>query len=235
LFGATRVDQAVIGPVLGSTKLGIYAVAVAVSLLPFAFGPALASRAFSEVAAARDDRERFTLISHWLRMTLLVGGAATAAVALAGPILVPVVYGNAFRAARAPLFLLLPGTVALILNATASVSLVALGKPGQATWSEFSGFAVTAVGLVVVVRPFGIVGAAVLSTVTYATSFTAFQTFLRRAGPVSILPRKAELVDAMAMARAAGRKAISAITPGGKPEPAGDRIGSSEDVEGPTL
>lgn len=192
MTGSLRLDQAFIGPVLGSRLLGIYAVSASLSILPFTLARAVASRAFGAVAAA-DGERRPEVMSQFLRITILAAAVVSLAIGVVSPVLVPMLYGSAFSQVVGPLLIMLPGAVALSGSGTASVCLSAVGRPGKTTIAEVSGLVVTLLGLPFVVPTFGITGAAVLSTVTYLTTFVVYCVFLRRLGPVGWWPGRREV------------------------------------------
>jgi O-antigen/teichoic acid export membrane protein len=201
-FGAIRIDQAVIGPVLGSRQLGYYAVAVTVALLPLTLARAIFSRSFAIVAEADPDH-RCEAMSRYLRLTLLTVGLFCLGLGLASVVALPLLYGRAFRSSLGPLALLLPGTTILAVSGTATVCLTALGRPGQTTISELAGLAVTGVGMPIVIPQFGIMGAAVLSTTAYSATLLSNLIFLRRTDDVRVWPRLAD-VSSVARAGVAG-------------------------------
>ena len=172
-FVAVRADQALIGPLLGASQLGIYAVSVTIAALPSSLALAIAFRAFGDVAEAEPDA-RPAVIASFLRLGLLVSLILAAGVAIASPFLLTLVYGSDFADALLPLLILLPGSVALTLSGSAASSLTAVGRPGRVTLAELSGFVTSLLGLPFIIPRFGIVGAACLSTVAYTVTTTAY-------------------------------------------------------------
>jgi O-antigen/teichoic acid export membrane protein len=183
----SRVDQMVMVPFLGSAQLGLYAVGVSVASLPQSIGQAITARSFGEVAASADPPAE---AARYLRLTSVVVAGACCALAAAAPLAVPLVYGQPFAGAVAPLLLLLPGTVALALVLASSSALQVLGRPGLPSWAELAGVAVTVAGLALLLSPLGIAGAAVVSTASYTTTFALNRAFLRRAGVGGLWPRR---------------------------------------------
>lgn len=206
-FASITIDQAVIGPVLGTRSLGFYAVAASIASLPYVIGVAIGSRSFAEVAAVNSEQQGET-VWRFMRLTLVVTLAAAAGVAILGPLLLPVLYGHEFEPSLTPLLVLLPGSIALSLSATASACLNATGSPGRSTLAELAGFLTTVVGLILVIPRYGIVGAAVLSTAAYCVSLAGYLAFLRRLGPVDLWPKAEDL----AFLRAATRQAFARVS-----------------------
>jgi O-antigen/teichoic acid export membrane protein len=185
-----RLDQMVMFPFLGSGQLGLYAVSVSVASLPQGIGQAISARSFGEVASSA---ERTAEAARYLRLVALVVGGASCAVAVVAPVAIPLVYGEAFRGAVAPLLLLLPGTMALALVFASTSTMQVLGQPGLPSWAELAGVAVTVGGLAALLSPLGIAGAALVSTASYATTFAVNTAFLRRIGVRGLVPGRKDL------------------------------------------
>lgn len=191
IYAAVRIDQAIIGPLLGSAQLGLYAVAASIAIIPVALARAIASRAFGTLASA-GDQDRAEVISTYLRIALAGGSLTCLAIAAASP-LIPVLYGGAFGGSVLPLLWLLPGTVALCGSVVGLNCLTALGKPGRATLAELVGLAITLAGLPLVLGRFGITGAALLSTVSYSATFAVYLVFLSGYGRIRLALRREDL------------------------------------------
>lgn len=186
----SRLDQMIMVPVLGAAQLGNYAVAVSVASFPLAFGQAVSARSFGELATAKD---RPAAASQYLRLTCLIVGSACLLLALVTPVLVPLVYGRAFAGSVNPLLVLLPGITVLAIVHTSSTLLTILGRPGLNSWAEFCGVGVTLVGLLLLIEPLGILGAALVSTISYSSILAIHLTFLRRMGITGVVPRQADI------------------------------------------
>ncbi|HEU5003743.1 MAG TPA: lipopolysaccharide biosynthesis protein [Actinomycetota bacterium] len=184
-----RLDQILMAPYLASAQIGIYAVAVALATVPIQISGAVTARSFGEVGASS---QRGREAARYMRLTALVLVGCCLAVAAPAPWLIPLVFGHAYRATFTPLLLLLPGSLALGLSATAASTLVILNKPQWPTWAEVAGLVVTVAGLAVFLRPFGIVAASAVSSVAYGATLAWNVRFLRRLGVVDLAPRWAD-------------------------------------------
>jgi O-antigen/teichoic acid export membrane protein len=191
-FGNRQLDQVFLVSLVPTRQLGLYAVAATLSTLPLAMGQAIGSRAFGEVATAEDEGRT---AARYTRFALVAGLVFSALLALAAPIGVPLLYGQAFRGAVVPLLLLLPGTVAFSYSATANQALVSMGRPGTVTLTEVAGLAVTLVGLITLVPILGVRGAALTSSAAYFTRAITQAVALRRAGVPSMRPRASDFVE----------------------------------------
>lgn len=199
-IASIAVDQAIIGPVLGTRSLGFYAVAVSIASVPYMVGVAIGSRCLAEVASAEPEKRGETAW-RFMRLTLLVTAVVAIIVAVFGSLLLPVLYGREFDPSSTPLLVLIPGSVALSLSATASACLNATGRPGRSTVAELSGFAVAVVGLALFLARHGLVGAAVVSTSAYAVSLLGYLYFLRSLGTMRLWPRSEDVAFLKASVR----------------------------------
>ena len=206
-FASISLDQVIIGPALGTRQLGFFAVAASLASLPYTAGVAIGSRALADVAAP-DSAKVGETAWRFMRLTLIVTMAVAAAVGILGPIVLPVLYGRVFEPSAVPLVILLPGSVALSMSATASACLNATGWPGRSTLAELAGFVITVVGLILVVPRYGIVGAAILSTAAYSVSLGVYLRFLHRLGPMDLRPNAEDI----ALLRAALRRTAARVS-----------------------
>lgn len=188
-----RLDQAIIGPVLGPSALGLYAVAATVSALPLALSYAVSARAFAEVGRA-EEAERVNVAASYVRLSVVVTVPAVLALAAVIPFAMPLVYGSSFQGSVVPTLLLLPSIVAASFLAAAEAGMNGLGRPGRASAAEGAGTVVGLVALVLLLRPMGISGAAIATSFDFFVSATIIGLFLRRLGARQLLPRRADLV-----------------------------------------
>lgn len=161
-----RVDLLLVGALLDSAAAGVYGVAVRVveglNLIP------MAVTFVSFPAASRGASERRP---SELRSVLVVAlaGAAPAAlfVGIAAPIAIPWVFGAEFREAVAPLTILLPGVVAMATTKVVFSELVARGRTTAYLWLSGSGLVALLCLDLLLIPPYGVIGAAIASTVAY--------------------------------------------------------------------
>jgi O-antigen/teichoic acid export membrane protein len=205
-FGNRQIDQIFLVSAVATPQLGLYAIAVTIANLPLGVGQALGARAFGEVARAPDEDEG-EAAARYLRVALLAGIALSIGLALSMPVVLPLLYGDAFRGAVVPLLILLPGTAALSYSATASQTLMSIGRPGANTVAELVGLGVTIPGLLIAIPIAGIKGAAAVSTIAYISRAIAQTVVLKQAGVGSVRPRFTDAVDvAQAIALSLQRK-----------------------------
>jgi O-antigen/teichoic acid export membrane protein len=186
-----QLDQLILPLLIGYAQLGYYAVAVSISNLPSGLAQAIASRTWGNVSGAESLQSGEA--SRLLRLTILVSSVIAVGLAVASPVLVPLLYSSAFQPAVIPLLLLLPGAVAICVGGTVGVCLIIAGRPGVTSSAQLVALIITAVGLAVVVPPYGIAGAAAVSSAAYGTRVAIQIIVLRRLGVRNLRPGFADL------------------------------------------
>ena len=185
-----RVELLVLGALEGVDDVGVYSIAMQAAegiwLVPAAVATAITGPAVHETreAAAR-------LVARAARRGLLLGGAVAAVVGVAGPLLVPLLFGDDFSGATRPLALLLPGVVVYGPVTILVVFLsVRCGRPRLSLAVSALAGTVT-VGLSVLLIPaYGASGAALASTIGYASGALLAWVFFTRLAGLSVLGRR---------------------------------------------
>src|SRR5262245_15420024 len=192
-----RLDQMLMAALLPPHTLGLYVVAVtwsqAVNLLPSALGNVL----FPRTAAQAVAEERHRVFAKGIRVAVLSTVCAAALVVVVTPWALPLLFGQAFGAA-VPAALILVGAAAIAsINMVLEEGLRGLGKPVLVLWAELCGLAVTLIALLLLLRPFGIIGAALASVLGYSAVFVtlvvAGVTLTRYAPTALVRPGWAEV------------------------------------------
>jgi len=221
------LDVLVLAMLVDPAKVGLYAVAVSMSMLSqpicAAFGnvamPRLARRAAAERAtgeppfAVSGGRDQ-AVAPHARRVAVLAVGASllcgTVVVGLmsaAAPVLVPLLFGTRYERSIGLLWLLAPGAVLLGCNRVMDDVLRGLGRSLTVARCEGVGTVLTIVGLAMLVPAFGIAGAAIVSTAAYSVTFLfLLRALLTAVGvPVRAVPAQArgEIAIRVAAARSA--------------------------------
>lgn len=161
-----RLDQLMLGLLLPSQFLGIYAVAVSIAQVLQTLGSTLEQVLFPRLVRGSFQRE------HVVRTLLLAGAAATAAgllLAIASRFLVPFFYGKPYAPAIGPLDILLVGAVVLVMTNVLNAEAKADARPIHMIVAQWSGVAVTLVALPILTRMDGLNGAAWASLGSYVT------------------------------------------------------------------
>ncbi len=186
-FLALRVDVFIVAALLAPAALGVYTLAVASGELMWLGSRSLLWSSSGTVATV-DAPESATLTARLVRVVLAVELALAVPAFIFGPWLIDLVYGSAFHASGMLLRILLPGLVLYGVDGVISYYIaVRAARPGLLLGVETVTFALCA-GLTYfgVVR-FGLAGAAVADTVTYAVAIAVKGGLFCRAAQISPL------------------------------------------------
>jgi O-antigen/teichoic acid export membrane protein len=132
-----------------------------------------------------------------------VGALVVAAVL--GPLLLPLLFGTAFRDSVEPFLLLLPGALGFAATAVFSSGLMASSAPGRSSLGPLVSL-VTGVALDLVLIPrFGANGAAAAASAAFLAGGAVALLAYRRSSPFGwrelVLPRRSDLAVLRALAR----------------------------------
>jgi O-antigen/teichoic acid export membrane protein len=164
-----RLDFALVGALVGTHALGVYAVAsrfAELLRLPslavnYVLYPAYAQR--GGTAAAREARAMIPRVG-WIPL------AGAIPLAVAATFLIPFLYGDAFRAAIAPTYVLLLGLSGGAVSAVITAFLYGNGRPGLNSLAMGAGLVMTIVLDLLLIPHFGLMGAAFASSVAYLST-----------------------------------------------------------------
>jgi O-antigen/teichoic acid export membrane protein len=220
LLANIRLDQLLMIPLVSPRILGLYAVAGTLAGATGLFTQALGQPVIARVAAG--DR---MLMVRAVRVALPAGIVMNLALAAVTPLLLTTVFGHAFQAAVPMAWLLLLGMVPFGTASVLSTALQADGAPQIPSIAEAIALVVTVPGLILLLRPLGGIGAAIVSDVAYTTSFVyQVRAASRRIGvPVSgfLVPTRDDVEWASRLALQAGRSVTRRLRLGGRVSSAG--------------
>lgn len=192
-----RANQFFIDAMLGPTELGYFALATRIAetlwLLDYVVVTASLYRVTSEDfgTAVLVTQRTFKLVA------LLVIGPSLAIFALA-PLLVPLLFGEAFSPAVFPLWYLLPGVICWSLGRSLSPFIsYQCGKPWYNTASASFAFLVNLGANFVLIPKLGTVGAAIASSISYSLNLIVIGVIFFRLSDAkftdTLLPTRAEV------------------------------------------
>jgi O-antigen/teichoic acid export membrane protein len=165
-FFTYRLDLLLVNILLGSSAAGQYSISSRLAelmfVLPGAVGTAILSRSASSSAAEMD---HLAPRSFWI--TLALGIITAFGLALLGRFAIPLAFSSAFDSSYLPMLLLLPGTVVVGSSAVLANDLVGRGRPGIMSIAAFGAFVVTVVLDLLLIPVYGLIGAAVASSIAY--------------------------------------------------------------------
>jgi len=161
-----RLDQFLMITVVAPRVLGLYAVATTI-----AGASGLATGALTPPLMSRVGAGEMSLLPQAVRITVSATLLLNVVLALATPTLLSVLFGPEFRGAIPMTLILLGASVSYGGASVLSSGLQAAGAPLIPSAAEGIALVITVVGLLTLLRPFGGVGAAIVSLVAYSTSF----------------------------------------------------------------
>jgi O-antigen/teichoic acid export membrane protein len=164
-----RLDFIIVGAIVGPAALGMYAIASRFAELLRL--PALAANyvlypayaAAGRGAAVQKTREMIPRMA-WITIGLAVP------LALAGTFVLPLLYGEAFRGAIVPTYILIAGLCGAGITGVISAFLYATDHPGLNSLAMGAGLLVTVVLDLVLIPALGVLGAALASAAAYLTT-----------------------------------------------------------------
>ena len=183
-----RADQLLVGLLMDSRALGIYVVAIAFSNLPRFVAQSIGSVAFPRIASAESEALRWATAIRAARIGVLAIAAFVAALLIALPTLVPLLFGDDFSDAIGVGRILLVGAFFLATHRLLSELARGLGHPGYGSITEVVNGVVFGLGVLVFATPAsedGIALAVVAGGVASTALLSWFLIRLRRLSPDS--------------------------------------------------
>jgi len=164
-----RLDVFIVNFFAGATSVGLYAVAVSLTellwFLPNAFGFVLFPKTAS---SSPETAKRFT--PKVARLSALITAVAAGGLFLVSRPVITFLYTEEFLPSLYPLWILLPGAVSISYSQIIFNDLGGRGKPYYGTLASLVSLFVTLGGDIVLIPRFGIIGAAVASSLAYITN-----------------------------------------------------------------
>lgn len=185
-FFQYRFDVLVVGALLDTRRAGLYVVALSVSELPWRIPDAVGVVLFPRIARSTEESAGHSLTPPICRHTLFLTFVCSAALFVAAPWFIDVLFGPRFSEAFLPARLLLPGGLALCLWKVLAQDLIASGRPNAYSFSAFCSLFTMLVGCALLIPPFGLAGAALASSAAYLVATASLFHLYRRANPASL-------------------------------------------------
>jgi len=178
-----RLDVAILGALAGPAVLGVYAVASKYAELLRLPGLAM-TYVLYPAFARRDSANAWIRTKALLFRAACLNLAAAVPLALAAVLVLPSLYGTAFRGAVHPAWILLGGLLGESVAGLITAYLYGVGRPGLNSLAIGAGVVVTVVGDLALIPAHGAAGAAVASALAYgctcATLLLCFGCLRRR-------------------------------------------------------
>ncbi len=177
-MGSYRLDLVIVGAVLGVSPAGVYSVALGLAeaawLLPGSLAQVLLPR-FLRL----DEVDRRSLMWRSVRWSVFLTLACSLVGALLARPLVPIVFGSAFGEASNLMLLMVPGVACLAAAKQMAAYQMGAGRPQVALYVTVLSTLVTVPTYLVLIPAFGLVGAAIGSSISYAITSVIEAVFLR--------------------------------------------------------
>lgn len=199
-----RLDVVLLGMLVPSAAIGVYALAVQFSELLLIVPASIGYVLFPHVASSSAQGDDGTFTARLCRLTLIVGAAAS----------IPLVAGagalvwwwlEGYRESVALIAMLVPGTVLFTIARIAGNDVSGRGLPVGHIWAALASVAVTIVGNLVLIPRIGVAGAAITSSTAYAVYAVAIGLWFSRATGVGLstlfIPRRDDLGAAVQFVR----------------------------------
>jgi O-antigen/teichoic acid export membrane protein len=164
-----RLDSFLINFFVGTYGLGIYSVAVSLTEILLNVSNIFSRVIFSSSAVSKNN-ENLPITTAAIRQNLFF---MTVFAVILSFLLKPIIlflYSSKFIFSLQPALILLPGIVALGVSGVIGYSLTGYGKPEEVTKSAGIAFVFTLVLDLILIPKYGVNGAALASTIAYATS-----------------------------------------------------------------
>lgn len=163
-YGMLRMDVPLIQALAGTGAVALYAVALPVAEGVMLLPTAVALVIFPQVTAGALGRKAAARIG-WavVAATAVLAGA----VAVAGPVLIPAVYGGAYRASVPVVWCMLPGLVLFSAGRTPQAYLAATDRLNRIIVATTAALVAGLVGLLVLTPRFGAAGAGAADSAGY--------------------------------------------------------------------
>lgn len=191
-----RTDQILMGFLATEAALGFYAVAVNVSEV-LLYLPSSAATALLPVIARTEHVRRGEETLRAFRSVAFVTAAGVAGAVLLGPIVLPIVFGDAFDESIIPFLWLLPGTFGFAASAVFSNSLVGSSSPGMSSLGPLVSLTVGFVLDIVLIPQYGATGAAAAASTAFLLGGAAALVVYRRLHPfpwrLLVVPHRGDL------------------------------------------
>lgn len=213
LVGNYKLDQWLVGAISGTRELGLYSIAVTWFETLFYLPTALAAVQRPDLVRA-SPRGAGASAALAFRAASLVTAGLVLVVLVAAPVLCVTFFGEEFRSSVDDLRVLVPGAAGVLALKLLGNALVAQGKPLRESAAIGVTFVATLALDLLLVPPYGGLGAAIASTVGYAVGGVAIIVLFSRAFGSRIselVPRGSEVPWFWSKVRLAFRRPATAL------------------------
>ena len=179
-----RSDYLFIGAILGSTALGHYAMASAAAELLLIIPEAVTTPLMKRLLQQDAGMDKITPLALRLTATVMLG--ACLGMALIGQWLIVTLFGAEYQPAYPALLALLPGLLGLCYASILRLDLLGKNRPGTVSLMMGAGAALNLVLNLILIPTWGIVGAAMASSIAYLAVTVAMLVLYCRLSGVAL-------------------------------------------------
>ena len=166
-----RIDVILVMFMLGSAALGIYSVGIAIGEFIWQISSAMINPSLKDIAG-KDFARAAEVTAKCMRHSLVLVALAALCVGLLARQLVPLLYGPAFSYGAVLTIALLPGIIAYsMMPAPAAFFSQQLGRPSLPSYFSALSATVCAIVTFLTLPRFGLIAAAVATSVSYSVAF----------------------------------------------------------------
>jgi O-antigen/teichoic acid export membrane protein len=173
-----RLDVFIVNYFLGPAGVGVYGVSVGLAELLWYLPNAVGFVIFPKAAASKPE-EMNAFTPRVFRLTLLLTAFGGAGLALFAKPLIKLIYSSAFAGAYVPMLALLPGAVLLGAGKVLTNEIAGRGYPHYNSINAGVALVLTVALDLLLIPRYGILGAAVASSVAYSAIFVTAVVFYR--------------------------------------------------------
>jgi O-antigen/teichoic acid export membrane protein len=178
-----RVSILLLQLFVGSSDIGQFSLGVNISEMVWVVPSAIGMVVFSHSTGAGDPKALAETTARITRLALIVAAAVAAAMAVSCDALVGLVYGEAYRAGVPVVQSMLPGIVCVVFFKILNCDLAGRGHPLVAAKIFLGAIAVNVAATCLLTPRWGIVGAGVAVSISYAFGSLAFaRTYAEMSG-----------------------------------------------------
>ena len=191
-----RADQLLVYSILGPVQGGQYAVALTLGLLPGFVPVSLSAASFPRLANVQE-QEVWPLTAQVVRIGLIGGGGAALVLGALVPLFMPFVFGEGYERSAAPAVILMAGALIWSVQWILARAWAARGRPALMVVSFLTSVVAMLLLDLLLMRMWGMVGAAVASVMASLLGLLVCLLAYRRSGEgfraALLVPRVADV------------------------------------------
>jgi O-antigen/teichoic acid export membrane protein len=165
-----RLDVLIVNFFLGPTAVGIYAVSYGIAELIWNLPDAVSFVFFPRTVSDQRQKRKSTTLQI-LAITVVMTLIGALFLATVGKFLISFLYTDTYKGAYLPLLALLPGVVLLGAAKVLTAEILGRGYPQYNSILSGVGLIVTVIGDLILIPGYGILGAAIASSLSYGVIF----------------------------------------------------------------